>query len=381
MKKQTMLIGVFLLLVLPYLLGAEEVSDQATQVLNRYFEASGGIEHIRKIANISFTAQYEGYEYAVNYLITAAGPFRINEPGQTVVFDGKDYWQTYFGLVNPVPADQLEPYREITLLTMLFNGLLDASGQPVKAEYLGQEEKHGQHYDLVKVSGTHGGERTCYFNRSTGLLEKIIELVDDPELVQLKNISRFSDYQKFDGLTLFTSTETMCVTNGISTRPPTRLLDIKLNQDLDSVQLIKPEATVEPASFKENVITAKIIGFSRGGSAITNITQEVFANFVAKDEATFTVEIKGTAKEYKYLVDINAALSIGRGDYLVVFNNTPALWLVKAFLGLRPELEGVSEGEPVTIKPALIQAPQTDAVEKTETEATKEANNQEATHE
>lgn len=343
----TMIFTVFMLF--PLLLWAGDDTTQATKVLMKYFKKCGGIEKIKSIKNVTLTSQLEAYQYASTYTLSADGKFRIEEPNRIIIFDGQDYWQTFFGMVDRVGDDQIENYQQVSLYNILFVGLLDQEGKPIEAEYVGKEEQHGHKYEVIKTVTADGRDRTYYFNRKNGFLEKMIELVEDPDYFQLKNISRFSNYENHGDVKIFTSSETICVTNGNNIRPAMNFTNIKMNQDLEESLFTKPEHSVPNATI---AITGEIIGFSNYGSAILNITDDLFQKLDPQNGSLFTVKIKDNENVYRYIEDITSALDIENGEYILVFNNTPALWAVKAYVGLRNELEGVEVGEPVTIVPA-----------------------------
>ena len=80
---------------------------------------------------------------------------------------------------------------------------------------------------------------------------------------------------------------------------------------------------------------------------ITNITSAVFTSLAVKNGEKVKVTIQDKVTIHTYFDDINTA-PVGRGDYVVVFNETPALWIVKAYIGIKNELT-VSEGSPLLI--------------------------------
>ena len=65
------------------------------------------------------------------------------------------------------------------------------------------------------------------------------------------------------------------------------------------------------------------------------------------------VEVNGKKNNFPYVVDINTASSLKSGDLLVTFNDTPALWIVKAYVGMRNQIEA-KEGDAVMERAQIL---------------------------
>ncbi|MFC2172670.1 hypothetical protein ACFLU6_08570 [Acidobacteriota bacterium] len=338
----------FLWLGLPAAAAAKP-SPEVKDVLSDFFKATGGLKQMEKIRNLSFRASVEafGLEYGVTFLDD--GRFRIEGANETTIFDGKEYWRSYHELVGKVPEARLAEFEEYSIRGSFFHGLLDDDGKPVPLRYVGEEKKHGQTYRVLASQKSNGKEKTYYFNAKTGLVDKLIELVDDPELRQRKNVYRFSDYQEVGDLKLFTQSVGQCITTGESIQPPFAYSEFKLNSALDEKLFKKPVSTVPPVVFKDNTLTGQVISFSQRGSLITSITEDDMAKLSVKDGDLIEVGVQDQTYKHRFVENMRTAQNIGSGDYIVLFNETPALWIVKAYVGMTSEVT-VDKGAAITVR-------------------------------
>jgi hypothetical protein len=340
-----------ILMTLVSLAAPASASDEArvAEVLNKFFEASGGLEQVKNLQSVSVTANTEAYDYQYSMHLLADGRYRVEAPDRTTVYDGQDYWQLFYGVVHKLTGDDLARYEDISLDQVFLHGFLDAEDDPAAFEYVGQKETRGQTHELLAETTPEGEKRTFYLNTETGLLDKMVELVPDEDLRELKNIYNFMDYQDVGGLILPTRFQGLCVTNGEETQPLTRLSDIKVNEEPDDALFVKPESEVPPPELTEGRLHGQVVGISRGGSLITNITRDDLAKLDPPDGATLVAEVREHETHLEYMADIESFGDIGRGDYLATFNRSPTLWLVKAYLGMTSDDSTYAAGDKVRL--------------------------------
>jgi hypothetical protein len=305
--------------------------DPVARVLDRFCEASGGRERLAKLASVSVTARIDAMDsqYALHML--ADGRFRNEGRERTTVFDGQKYWQVYYGLVQEVTGEYLARVREVSLNEVFLHGLFDAAGRPAKLEYTGSETRRGKTHELLAATLPDGRKRTFYFDGTTGLLSKIVELVPDPDLRELKKIYTVAEYQDCGGLQLPTAFQILCVTTGDEIQPLTRFTDIRVNQPVDERLYARPESTVPPAELAEGWLIGQVVGVSGRGSLITSFTQPDLARLNAADQAVLIAEVRGRQTRHMFTADMQGVSS---GEYVATFNNSPLLWLVKAYVGM-----------------------------------------------
>jgi hypothetical protein len=340
-----------ILLILVSLAAPASASDEGrvAEVLGKFFEASGGLEQVKNLKSVSVTASTEAYDYQYSMHLLADGRYRIEAPDRTTIYDGQDYWQLFYGVADKLTGDELSRYRDISLDQVFLHGFLGADGEPAAMEYVGKKVTRGQTHELLADSTPDGKKRTFYLNTDTGFLDKMVELVPDEDLRELKNIYNFMDYQDVGGLVLPTRFQGLCVTNGEETQPLTRLSDIKVNEEPDEALFAKPESEVPPPELTEGRLDGQVVGISRGGSLITNITRDDLAKLDPRDGATLVANVKEHETHLKYMAEIESFGDIGRGDYLATFNRTPTLWLVKAYLGMTSDDSTYAAGDKVRL--------------------------------
>jgi hypothetical protein len=309
-------------------------ADPGADVLSRYYEASGGLEQLNGVQGLSVTAQLEAYEYQFTVHLHADGRFRIDRPDRVTVFDGNRYWETAYGLVGELPEDQREDYRRYSLRETFFHGLIGEDGKPPSVEYDGKETKHGVTYELLTSKTGEGEERTYYLNAETGLVDKMVEIVPDEDYRELKNIHRYSNYAQFGDINIFTRSEAVCVTNGEDILPASNFTDIEVKEAFEEGFFAKPESEVSAATFADGALIGEVIGLSGRGSLITNISRADFAQLGVEDGGTIVAVVKGLETSHLFYANLGDAPEIGYGDYCAAFAGGPALWLVKAYVGM-----------------------------------------------
>jgi hypothetical protein len=338
------------------LAGAE---DPVEQVLTRYFAACGGLERLKAVTGLTLRAQAEAFEYAYTVTVCADGRMRLEDPSGLTICDGHDYWRTFYGLAVPATPEEVTRAKQITLADFLFHGLFGPDGQPVSLTYKGKETKHGQTYEILS-NVQDGRERKFYFNAMSGLLDKIVELVPDQELRELVNVYQFGNYLEVGGIKLPGRAEALSVTTGDQLLPGVRYSDLALNTCGDAAQFAKPQSQIPPVIVDGGVLTAQVIGVSGRGSLVTNVTVPDLQKLALADGVTVVATLKDKTFRLRYVADIQAATDVASGDYLATFNGTPALWLVKAFVGLTSEVQA-AVGDPVKI--ALEAKPKEEAAQ------------------
>ncbi len=347
-KSYVLVILTVLIAVAPFHTAAEENNDKAEEVLQKYYEALGGLEKLQKIDSIAVNVQFEVYDYEYDFCGLRNGRFRVTESDSATIYDGNDYWQEYYGFVSRAPWEVEQRFHDVNLRNVFFHGLFDENWDPVPLEYVGFEEKYEREYDVLKSGPGSPLERQYYFNRETHLIDRIIEFQEDPELKSLKNVYKYRDYTTVDGITFFTRSEARCITNGQMIQPPWRYEKIRINDEIDAAMFGKPISTQAPAEFEDGVIVAEAIGFSERGSVITNVTQELLKKLDIENGDKMKAELKGQETEHVFFEQLGPENQIKPGDYLAIFNNSPLMWLVKAYVGMTSDME-IKKGDVIKI--------------------------------
>jgi hypothetical protein len=345
----TTAIAVMMLCMCPHAILSADPQSEADRVLHRYFDEIGGLKELADIKSISTGITLEAYNYEYTTTLRSDGCFRIHADNITTVFDGTGYWRSFHGMVSALPPDQAEEYSHYSLKDTFLQGLIGADGNPVTLVYRGTEKKQNRTYEVLTTSDPVQPVRTYYFNADTGLLDKMIELADDPELQQIKNVYYFFDYEPVGEVRLFTRAESVCITTGQNIQPLSRFSEIRVNEQHEAGYFAKPPRTAPFARFMDGMLSGQIIGLSRRGSAIVNISNADMEKLGAQDGMYLDVQIKDHMSTHRFFENLGSAEGIGRGDYLAAFNQTPALWIVKAYMGMTSDLE-ITEGDSVSIR-------------------------------
>ena len=166
------------------------------------------------------------------------------------------------------------------------------------------------------------------------MLDKIVETVPDDEFRERKNIYRFYDYAPAGDVNLFHGAEAVCVTTGLDLLPKCRFIDLQTVEAPEESEFSKPVSDLPPAVFSDGVLTGQVIGISGRGSLITNIAQGDVEKLNVKEGETVTAVIKGHETSHRFYRDLSSAGNVASGEYLAIFNSGPALWLVKAYVGM-----------------------------------------------
>lgn len=359
MRTRTCLAGLVLAGLLPAL-AAGSPPDDVARVLDRFFTVSGGLERLQSLKSLAADAEREVYGGGFSARLHADGRFRIEAPDRTVVFDGRDYWLSYRGLVQPLTGDELASYRDVGLREFVFHGLLDASGAPAALTYAGQERAHGQLCDVLAGNSPEGHPRRYRFNAASGLLESIVEIVPDSTLRELKNVYAFTDYQPAGAVLLPTRTQAQCLTNGNELDPLTRFTSLRIDEPIDEATLRRPERTAPPVARQDGALAGEVLAISGGGSLITNITRDDLAALGVADSTALLAHVRGRDTRLTYRSALDFA-TVRPGEYLATFNGTPALWLVKAYQGMRSDDSTYAAGDAVRLTVAPTGANAADA--------------------
>ncbi len=343
MNKLPAILVLLAVLASPIVTMASE-QGQAENILDRYLHATGGLKEIRQVENISVTARIDAFDYEYSMHLLDDGRFCIEAPDQTTVYDGEDYWQTFHGVVQSLEGEALDGYRDISLTRVFFHNFLDDEGQMVDLAYEGQKVQRGQTYDLLTYDTADGEHQEHYLNAETGLVDKMIELVPDPDLRELKNVYTYSNYQDVGPLKVPTLFQAKCLTNGEDLQPLTQMSDFRVNENPDPSLFKKPQRSAPEVGREGDALLGQVMAFSRGRSLITNITAEDLAPLNPADGDTLIAKVQGRETRLLYMEVIEDFGVIGPGDYLATFNRTPALWLVKAYVGMATDDSTYVEG-------------------------------------
>lgn len=323
--------------------------DQASRVRDRFFETLGGSERIRELRNVTFDALIDATGDRYTGQLSADGRFRLELDDRTIVYDGKDYWVSFHGVVQKAPATDLAGIGPLDLREYLCHGLLDSSGRPVDLIYQGQETSRGRPCDLIAMTTASGERRTIYVDAETGLVPKLVSFVPDSTLRELKNIFTFEDYTDVGGLRLPARLQGQCLTSGDPVLMLTVLSNLRLNDSLNDELFRRPERTAAPVELIPGGLAGQVVAFSAVGSLITNVTVDDLAIIGAGEGSILRTRVRGHEMMLPLVTDMLTLGNIQPGDYFATLNSTPVVWLVKAFVGMRSDDSTYAVGDTVRL--------------------------------
>ncbi len=330
---------------------ADGVEGDAGKVVTRYFDALGGLDKLLAVESLTATARMDAFNFQYDLTLHADGRFKMVEDNKTTGFDGKIYWQENYGLVADLDESVVERYEDNTLRGIFTQGLIDPAGKVKSLDFVRQETKHGKSWMILSDLDENEFGKLYFFNGDNGLLEKVVNIIDSEDVGMEKTVEMYGSYTAAGDIKLFMSMEITSISDGRRIIPPLVFTDVKLNSITDPKVFDKPVPTIEKATVTKGMIQGKVLGVSGRGSLIINVTQDVLDTIKIQSGMEFDAEIKGKTFRFKHLDSINDAASLGSGDLISLFNDTPALWLVKAYVGLTGEGE-FAVGDTVTIKKA-----------------------------
>jgi len=170
------------------------------KVLNKYVEAIGGAENVKKIKDrtMKMKGSVQGMDITVTmsqkypnklYQLVDAGVFQ-----QKTVFDGVKGKGEAMGQVQMIEGDQLE-----TLQSNAIDAILDYSKYGFKTELSGAETINGKETYRVTLISKSGKKSTHYYDAETGYLVRSVNQLSTPQ-GEFTQTMDMDDYREVDGL-------------------------------------------------------------------------------------------------------------------------------------------------------------------------------------
>ncbi len=251
---KTLFIALTILMIAP--VSAQTVDE----IINNYFENTGGIENWKKLEAIKSTGEinYGGMTLPIVQIKTKSGKqlTTAEVQGQTFyqeVFDGKTLWGTNQMTMAAEKSDAEATQNFKNDLNDFPNPFLDYKDKGYTAELIGKETVDGTEtfkIKLVKEPITVDGQKVDdveYYYFDTENFVPIVfekELMSGPGKGMVMQV-KFSDYEEVDGLYFAFS-----INQGIKDMPSNgmggiTLTEIVLNPEIDDSMFNFPETTSE----------------------------------------------------------------------------------------------------------------------------------------
>jgi outer membrane lipoprotein-sorting protein len=240
MFKKMIYLGIVLLFSLQ-LIGSGLTLDQ---VLDKHFEALGGIQKLKSINTMKLTLKFvtQGIEGPATVFNKRPNKFRLNATIQGMemvqAYDGTTAWAIYPFEGNPdpqkLPEDQTKDLAEDADID---GALMDYQKKGHQLELMGKEEVEGTDTYKLKLTLKNGNIRYIYLDSEYFLPIKTTTKVKRGE--QEYEVETYQgDFKEIDGLIIPHSQE---IKMGGNTIRQLTLEKVELNPDLDDSMFFMPE--------------------------------------------------------------------------------------------------------------------------------------------
>jgi hypothetical protein len=177
----------------------------------------------------------------------------------------------------------------------------------------------------------------------------MVVLAPEPEYRELKTVYTLAEYREIDGRVLPTRFQAQCLTNGEEVQPLTHFSDYQINAGPDLALFSEPASAVSPATLRGDALHGQVLAISGGGSLITSITEPGMEELGAEEGDLLVARAREHEVRLAYMPVLRSFGDIESGDYLATFNRTPALWLVKAYVGMTSDDSTYAAGDAVRL--------------------------------
>ena len=227
------------------LCSAALVAEELERILERHYEARGGLERLREVQSLKMTGtnRFQDQEISVEYLAKRPNLLRMesSSPQMDLIrgFDGKRPWQVISAPGTPSQTVTMneQDAREVIRESDFDGPLVDYEEKGHEIEYLGAETLGEREVYLLRVTEAAGVTDTYYLDAETFLVGvKEIDVA-----VEGGNIAfhiYYDDFREVDGVLFpFRTTGT---SDGQTVFVGT-LSEIEVNPDLDRKLFMSPE--------------------------------------------------------------------------------------------------------------------------------------------
>lgn len=176
-------------------------AQTADEVINKYLQAIGGADNIRKIKSIKMDAAIEVQGLEIPFVMQAVQGKGFRMQGE---FQGNSIIEiitpTQGWSQNPMAGkSSLQPTSEDELKEKLDqldiqDPFVDYQAKGSSVEYLGKDEEDGNQYHKIKMVTKNKNESTYFFDVNTGLIYKQ-ETIVKQEGQEIKSEAKRLDYQ------------------------------------------------------------------------------------------------------------------------------------------------------------------------------------------
>jgi outer membrane lipoprotein-sorting protein len=231
---------------------APMTAQTADEILNNYFENTGGVDAWNKLQGVKMigSANAQGMEIPIEMYQMTDGKtlLKINIQGQEMTqfaFDGETMWTTNFMTMLPEKSDAETTENMKKNLGDFPSPFLNYKEKGYAVEYLGKETKEGTETFKLKLTQkpvmVDGKEEPTisfhYFDTENYVPIMSETPVNSGPMKGQMSVSNFSDYQEVDGLYFpFAITQSG---QGINMK------EIVLNPEVEAALFAFPEAAAE----------------------------------------------------------------------------------------------------------------------------------------
>lgn len=223
-------------------LHAQEIT--VDELLNHYFENTGGIDNWKKLNAMRMTATMSMQGMEFNGVITQARPnkqrIEVDVQGQSIIqaYDGIDAWWINPFQTGPEPQSMPEDEAESMVKNEFEDAFIDYSEKGYTVELLGTSEIEGTATYEVKLTKENSDVVYYYFDKEYYVPVMLkSEVASGPMKGQFIE-TYLSNYQEVDGMMIPFFTE---VKIGGSTAQKITLQNVELNPQVDDLLFSRPK--------------------------------------------------------------------------------------------------------------------------------------------
>jgi hypothetical protein len=308
------------------LVAAPTQGETSGEVIDKYFEAIGGVERIEAVQDIVIGGYY-GNVFLVRgdsmkLYLKKPHSMRRETYGRIVTFDGENGYINSFGELTEAEGDNLTSLNYYAGFFHNCFSLLKFGEALEEASYLGERQLGPQSEHVISIP-YEGTDYEVHFLADSFLIDRIVFPFGDPTQ-GTRMVNALKDYKDFDGVKMPTVL-TFDVVGREAAPMKLEIMQIETSETLEGSLFEKPEITIEPPTLEDGVLTGFIYDDAEG-NILTNIRSDHMEELGIEPGQFMTFEVEGRTMSVRYVENIHTGFKGAQlGDYIAIYYQTPLL--------------------------------------------------------